>query len=45
MRELEIPCLLNIAAVKLESSEYDEVIEQCDKVLNAKVDSLIVMTY
>ena len=44
LREVEVPCVLNIAAVKLKTCEYDEVIEQCNKVLHAKVGSLQVVT-
>jgi len=34
VRAVEVPCVLNIAAVKLKSKEYDEVIKECNKVLD-----------
>jgi tetratricopeptide (TPR) repeat protein len=33
VRAVEVPCVLNIAAVKLRFKEYDEVIYECNKVL------------
>ena len=37
VRAVEVPCVLNIAAVKLKSKEYDEVIKECNKVLDMEV--------
>ena len=34
---MEVPCVLNIAAVKLKSKEYDEAIYECNKVLDIEV--------
>jgi len=33
VRAVEVPCVLNIAAVKLRFKEYDEAIYECNKVL------------
>ena len=33
MRAVEVPCVLNIAAVKLKAKEYDEAIYECNKIL------------
>jgi len=33
VRAVEVPCVLNIAAVKLKFKEYDEAIYECNKVL------------
>ena len=37
MRAVEVPCVLNIAAVKLRFKEYDEAIYECNKVLGLEV--------
>ena len=37
MRAVEVPCVLNIAAVKLKSKEYDEAVYECNKVLDIEV--------
>ena len=34
---MEVPCVLNIAAVKLKSKEYDEAVYECNKVLDIEV--------
>jgi len=36
VREVEVPCVLNIAAVKIRYEEYDEAIYECNKVLEIK---------
>ena len=37
VRAVEVPCVLNIAAVKLKSKEYDEAVYECNKVLDIEV--------
>ena len=37
VRAVEVPCVLNIAAVKLKSKEYDDVIKECNKILDMEV--------
>ena len=37
VRAVEVPCVLNIAAVKLKSKEYDDVIRECNKILDMEV--------
>ena len=37
VRAVEVPCVLNIAAVKLKSKEFDDVIKECNKVLDMEV--------
>ena len=37
MRAVEVPCVLNIAAVKLKFKQYDEAIYECNKVLEIEV--------
>ena len=37
VRAVEVPCVLNIAAVKLRFKEYDEAIHECNKVLGIGV--------
>lgn len=37
VRAVEVPCVLNIAAVKLKFKEYDEAIYECNKVLEIEV--------
>ena len=37
VRAVEVPCVLNIAAVKLKSKEYDDVIKECNKILDIEV--------
>ena len=37
VRAVEVPCVLNIAAVKLKSKDYDEAIYECNKVLDIEV--------
>ena len=37
VRAVEVPCVLNIAAVKLRSKEFDDVIYECNKVLDMEV--------
>ena len=37
VRAVEVPCVLNIAAVKLRFKEYDEAIHECNKVLGIEV--------
>ena len=34
---MEVPCVLNIAAVKLKSKDYDQAIYECNKVLDIEV--------
>merc|ERR1711976_423868 len=34
VRAVEVPCVLNIAAVKLKSKDYDQAIYECNKVLD-----------
>jgi len=34
VREIEVPCVLNIAAVKLRFQEFDEALYECNKVLD-----------
>ena len=41
VRAVEVPCVLNIAAVKLRFKEYDEAIHECNKVLGIGVRHLI----
>jgi len=36
VREVEVPCVLNIAAVKLRFAEYGDAIYECNKVLSIK---------
>ncbi|XP_023328774.1 peptidyl-prolyl cis-trans isomerase D [Eurytemora carolleeae] len=36
VREVEVPCALNIAAVHLRFHEYDSAIYECNKVLEVK---------
>ena len=43
VRAVEVPCVLNIAAVKLKSKEYDEVIKECNKVLDMEVRRKIII--
>ena len=40
IRELEVPCCLNIAAVKLKESDFDSALAECDKVLEIDPDNL-----
>ena len=40
MRAVEVPCLLNIAAVHLRLKEYDEAIYECNKILGFEVIAL-----
>ena len=40
---MEVPCVLNIAAVKLKSKEYDEAIYECNKVLDIEVGCCLSM--
>ena len=42
VRAVEVPCVLNIAAVKLKFKEYDEAIYECNKVLEIEVRYCIV---
>ena len=42
MRAVEVPCVLNIAAVKLRFKEYDEAIYECNKVLGLEVSVLLL---
>ena len=37
VRAVEVPCVLNIAAVKLKSKEYEDVIKECNKILDMEV--------
>ena len=37
VRAVEVPCVLNIAAVKLRFKEFDEAIHECNKVLDIEV--------
>ena len=37
VRAVEVPCVLNIAAVKLRSKDYDQAIYECNKVLDIEV--------
>jgi hypothetical protein len=32
VREVEVPCVLNMAAVRLRLGEYEEAIHECNKV-------------
>ena len=34
---MEVPCVLNIAAVKLKSKDFDDAIYECNKVLEIEV--------
>lgn len=43
MRAVEVPCVLNIAAVKLRFKEYDEAIYECNKVLGLEVSVLLLL--
>ena len=43
MRAVEVPCVLNIAAVKLRFKEYDEAIYECNKVLGLEVSVLFLL--
>ena len=36
---MEVPCVLNIAAVKLRFKEYDDAIYECNKVLGLEVSA------
>ena len=40
VRAVEVPCVLNIAAVKLRFKEFDEAIHECNKVLDIEVRQL-----
>ena len=40
VRAVEVPCVLNIAAVKLRFKEFDEAIHECNKVLDIEVSQL-----
>ena len=40
MRAVEVPCLLNIAAVHLRFKEYDKAIYECNKILGLEVIAL-----
>lgn len=40
---MEVPCVLNIAAVKLRFKEYDEAIYECNKVLGLEVSVLFLL--
>ena len=40
VRAVEVPCVLNIAAVKLRFKEFDEAIHECNKVLDIEVSHL-----
>ena len=37
VRAVEVPCVLNIAAVKLKSKDFDDAIYECNKVLEIEV--------
>jgi len=37
VRAVEVPCVLNIAAVKLRFKDYDEAIYECNKILEIEV--------
>ena len=39
VRAVEVPCVLNIAAVKLKSKEYDDAIHECNKILEIEVSN------
>ena len=43
MRAVEVPCVLNIAAVKLRFKEYDEAIYECNKVLGLEVSVYLLL--
>ena len=43
VRAVEVPCVLNIAAVKLRFKEYDEAIYECNKVLGLEVSVLLLL--
>jgi hypothetical protein len=32
LREVEVPCVLNIAAVNIKIKEYEKAMDQCNKV-------------
>ena len=42
---MEVPCVLNIAAVKLRSKDYDEAIYECNKVLDIEVNYTAMEPY
>lgn len=43
VRAVEVPCVLNIAAVKLKSKDFDDAIYECNKVLEIEVSIKIEM--
>ena len=42
---MEVPCVLNIAAVKLKSKDYDQAIYECNKVLDIEVRICYLLSY